>query len=386
MPEETFTDDSSPQASLQSLPTSGSFSILEKEYSDIYEDAAATNLSSTQHQTKIFQDISEWRTTSSFPPEPLNQDPLGVQVSPYSQTALSQIGSTGYDMLTSSLLSTSSLVPEGDWHLQHQDTTPGVYVPFETFLSSDWPGSAQAAIVPDESFTSPPGFGEDDVDHSPPQAQLQGLAFSSSLHDDRSTSPHAPQESSSWPSICLQCSSSSSNSPSLATVYENFGTWLVHNWTAHSGLYTWLPMRCPWEDPPCTNPNYFKTQKHWLDHVSIVHQKTFFCDRPDCKQRRGGPEEIAFGTTADLKRHDQSIHETPIYCRKPYCKGRKAKLNRKDKRDIHESRYHGRFSCDFNGCLRRRIDGIDYGFLDQKRLDVHMRDAHHQRPSHIESD
>jgi hypothetical protein len=24
--------------------------------------------------------------------------------------------------------------------------------------------------------------------------------------------------------------------------------------------------------------------------------------------------------------------------------------------------------------------------LDQKRLDVHMRDAHHQRPSHIESD
>jgi hypothetical protein len=383
------TDSSSSPPSLSSVSTSGSVTSDEIEYCELYNNTTATNFLTAQHRIEVFQDSFRWRSRSSCSSEPLHQDHVSAPVSPYNQTTLFQIASTGNTPLHPSPTSGGYLTPDKNWHQQHQDTHPGYFVRFETYLSSDWPELEQTVVVPDEPISSPPGFEVDDVseNHSSPEPQIQGLAFSPSPPDDRSTDHQALQEISRWPAVCFQCSSSSNDYPVPDTMYENFNTWLVHNWTAHSEVGAWSPMRCPWEDPPCGNPKYFKTQKHWLDHVSIVHQKTLYCDHADCKQRKGGPEETAFGTRADLKRHRQSIHETPIYCKKPCCKGRKgAKLNRKDKRDVHESKYHGPFSCSFNGCPRRRIDGIDYGFSDQNLLNAHMRHTHHQSRIYIESD
>jgi hypothetical protein len=386
-PEEAVisTDDSSPPPLLPSISTSGSVTSDETEYSKFYNNTTATHFLSAQHRIEVFQD--SYRASCSS--EPLHQDHLSAPFSPYSQTSIFQIVSTGNPPLNPSPISVGYPTPGENWHQQHQDTLPGYCVRFETYLSSDWPESEQTVVVPDEPISSPPGLEVDNIseNHSSPEPQIQGTAFSPSPHDDRSTDPRALQEISRWPAVCFQCSSSSKDYPVPDTMYETFSTWLVHNWTAHAEVGAWSPMRCPWEDPPCGNPKYFKTQKHWLDHVSIVHQKTLYCNRANCKQGKGAPEETAFGTRADLKRHDQSIHETPIYCRKQCCKGRKgAKLNRKDKRDIHESKYHGPFSCSFNGCPRRRINGIDYGFSDQNLLNAHMRHTHHQSRTYIESD
>lgn len=374
------TDSSSSPYSPPSVSTSGSVTSDETEYCELSNNTTAANFLTAQHQIEVFQHSFKWRSRSSCSSEPLHQDYLVAPVSPYSQTSF-QIASTGNTPLHPSPTSGGYPAPDENWHQQHQDTHPGYFVPFETYLSPDWPESEQTDVVPDEPISSPQAFEVDDVseNHSLPEPQIQELAFSPSPHDDGYTNPQAPQEIPSWPAVCFQCSNSVNDYSVPDTIYENFSTWLVHSWITHSEVGAWSPMKCPWEDPPCNNPNSFKTQKHWLDHVSIVHQKTLYCDYVNCKQRKDGPEETAFGTIADLKRHRQSIHETPINCRKPYCKGRKgAKLNRKDKRDAHESKYHGPFLCSSNGCLRRRIDGIDYGFSDQSLLNAHMRDTHHQ--------
>jgi hypothetical protein len=384
IPEETFTDDSSPPTSLRSIPTLGSSTSIETKYSEHCDNATTPNFFSPRHQTEMFQDSFEWSFTTSFSSEPPHQDHLTATASPYNQTSRFPLVFAGNIPLTPSPISMDYLIPgAAHWHLQHQDTTPGVRVSFETFLSPRWPWSEQTAVASDEFVV---GLKEDNIGHSSPQLQMQGLAFSPDSEDGRSTSPNPLPESPRWPSVCLQCSSSCHSS---GTLYKNRSTWLVHYWTVHSGLgeWPWSSIRCPWEDPPCATSKCFETTKGWLDHVRIVHLKAFFCDRANCNQRKGGPEETAFGTTADLKRHHLSIHETPIYCLKPYCKGRKkAKLNRKDKRDLHEFKHHGRFSCNFDGCPRRRTDGVDYGFSDRNLLNAHIRDKHHRPPSYVESD
>lgn len=121
------------------------------------------------------------------------------------------------------------------------------------------------------------------------------------------------------------------------------------------------PMHCDLCRRTFTNDRLLRS------HILMVHRKSYSCDESGCDQ--------AFTNTSDLKRHKQAVHEPPIYCDKPMCIGRRVRLNRADKRKLHEAKYHGPFVCPLAECYRSRHDGSDYGFSTQGELDTHL-DGH----------
>ncbi|KAE8452853.1 hypothetical protein EG329_013125 [Mollisiaceae sp. DMI_Dod_QoI] len=167
------------------------------------------------------------------------------------------------------------------------------------------------------------------------------------------------------PSPCYHCND---------VLYHTLNDWYVHLWKAHEDPSSWTTTTCVWEG--CKTASAFTSVKLWLDHVRIVHHKSFYCKRADCKIRLGGPNAKPFGSKADLRRHNLSTHATPIYCDKLGCTG-KEKLNRADKRSKHKFNYHGQRLCTVDECPRsRHVGSVYYGFSTQDDLDAHLRDKH----------
>jgi hypothetical protein len=146
----------------------------------------------------------------------------------------------------------------------------------------------------------------------------------------------------------------------------------VHYWTKHPppiGFpHSWTPMKCLWNG--CLRLKTFKTSSDWLSHAHTVHQKRYRCNVFTCDT---GP----FGSKADVKRHYLTKHVKPKYCTKTGCQARRrSNLQRKDKLDGHEAKWHGPLMCTIADCPRRHINGEDHGFSKQSELDDHMRRRH----------
>jgi hypothetical protein len=178
------------------------------------------------------------------------------------------------------------------------------------------------------------------------------------------------------PSPCYQCHGLQTTDQGTVVVYDTFDDWNVHFLRDHVGPSRWVTKKCPWRG--CTTKVTFATLKLWLDHVRIVHQKSFYCELPGCKIALGGPNPRPFGSQADLNRHGLTkSHLAPVLCDKPGCPG-KENLNRLDKRTKHTLEYHGQVLCTVDGCIRGRQIGNDYyGFATNDDLMVHLRDKHH---------
>ncbi|CZR58600.1 uncharacterized protein PAC_08492 [Phialocephala subalpina] len=175
------------------------------------------------------------------------------------------------------------------------------------------------------------------------------------------------------PSPCYQCNDLRTVQVS-DPVYDTLDDLLVHVLRDHEGPSRWIAAKCPWTG--CQTKCTFDTLNIWLDHVRIVHQKAFYCEREDCKIRRGGPNPKPFGSQADLNRHSLIKHLPPRLCGKPGCPG-KENLNRIDKRTKHILEYHGQFLCTVDGCIRGRQIGNDYyGFATNDKLAQHRRKKH----------
>ncbi|KAF8863595.1 hypothetical protein BDZ45DRAFT_685835 [Acephala macrosclerotiorum] len=177
------------------------------------------------------------------------------------------------------------------------------------------------------------------------------------------------------PSPCHLCHGLQATDQGTTIVYDTFDDWNVHFLKDHEGPTRWIITKCPWRE--CTTKVTFATLKLWLDHVRIVHQKSFYCERPGCKIALGGPNPRPFGSQADLKRHGLTkSHLAPVLCNKPGCPG-KENLNRRDKRTKHALEYHGQILCTVASCLRGRHIGEDYfGFATYDDLFAHLREKH----------
>lgn len=177
------------------------------------------------------------------------------------------------------------------------------------------------------------------------------------------------------PSPCFLCEGVRATDDAIKPLHNTLNDWLVHFWKMHEDSSLWTTNTCVWKG--CKTTTTFASVKLWLEHVRIVHYKSFYCERADCKIRLGSPNAKPFGSRADLNRHDRSTHATPIYCDKRGCTGRE-KLNRSDKRSKHEVDYHGQKLCIFKDCPRsRHVENVYYGFSTQDDLIAHLRDKHH---------
>lgn len=177
------------------------------------------------------------------------------------------------------------------------------------------------------------------------------------------------------PSACFMCNTSPTSGQGPPRIYDTLDDWRVHFLRDHEGPSGWVTSRCTWGG--CKTTVTFTTLKLWLDHVRIVHQKSYYCERPGCKIALGGPDPKPFGTQADLNRHGLTkSHLTPVLCSLPGCPG-KENLNRHDKRTKHTLEYHGPVLCTVAGCIRGRQIGNDYfGFATDDDRAVHLRGKH----------
>ncbi|KAF8853938.1 hypothetical protein BDZ45DRAFT_560325, partial [Acephala macrosclerotiorum] len=122
----------------------------------------------------------------------------------------------------------------------------------------------------------------------------------------------------------------------------------------------------------------YHSSKKWITHALSVHQKDVYCDFDDCEYSHGNQQGKAFGTPSEKKRHAQQKHDNPETCQLPYCTHKKVRVNRTDKRTKHDAIHHGRFICTVGGCLRGRINSINYGFHTQALLDDHIQKNKHR--------
>ena len=263
---------------------------------------------------------------------------------------------------------TYATLPASVWHLSPEESTENIVVTYQSLPSRGTPrNSAKPVYNLSPTIQS---LQEEFPNYWTSQGQLPS-PFAAPLDPATPTALRlAFAEGLQYPTDCYKC-------PDGNESFPNYSLWLVHVFTKH---VEWKPACCLWNDPPCNKPAIkFKNLRLWLDHVKNVHQKSFFCDEPGCKMRKGMPQEKPFGTLKGVERHKQNKHQVPIYCRKPYCSGRKtSKLNRPDKKEIHNSKWHGHLSCNESGCLRRRIEGENYGFASDELLIQHQQDDHHR--------
>jgi hypothetical protein len=324
------------------------------------------NFSPTQYHTGVIQEIPDepglYSTTSlqlvrSLAPSSTQRDGTNVL---WNETMVDG-RSTSSPPSTCSSTTSESVWPQD----HHQEATYGVGSGYLISPSQRGPMISNT-LVCDSDFTSQSL--EKGITISTPRKPLLNSPFTPPYPTASSTISVACTEDLMWPTDCYECRDPNE-------MFENNSQWLFHVFTAHD--VEWRPTFCLWKDPPCTkSKTEFPTKRLWLEHARIVHQKSYYCDENECKSQI---IQKAFGTHADVRRHKQMKHQLPVFCNKRHCKGKKtSKLNRKDKRDEHELKWHGHISCNVGDCRRRRIDGVNYGFSTQKALAQHQRESHHR--------
>jgi hypothetical protein len=346
---------------------------------------AKMNVSPGRYQTRAIQgtlvELDQHSNTAPYTPGSLNYNPShdnGLSQPWTEQSADGLLTSTPSSMTSATTPEsvwyqsyheeTYATLPASVWHHSPEEATENIVVTYQSLPSRGAPrNSAKPVYNPSPTIQS---LQEEFPNYWTSQEQLPS-PFAAPLDPATPTALRlAFAEGLQYPTDCYKC-------PDGNESFPNYSLWLVHVFTKH---VEWKPACCLWNDPPCNKPAIkFKNLRLWLDHVKNVHQKSFFCDEPGCKMRKGMPQEKPFGTLKGVERHKQNKHQVPIYCRKPYCSGRKtSKLNRPDKKEIHNSKWHGHLSCNESGCLRRRIEGENYGFASDELLIQHQQDDHHR--------
>jgi len=352
----------SPQ-SFQSQPTNES-------YSNLSSPSSETVVSTYYRLTAAGTDFESSQQMMEHPYAPM------ISNSHHSERGLLDLSSVSeqYSTFGKSFPSTGAFSPaldrmspeqhDFDRHRAHMLAQPGINpgLSWEDYLQNEWPGSptvAEGAIEDSTTTTFHEAIRE--IDYTSYRHEIEPLSMGST---------GAPT----WPSVCFGCSD-------RHTIYDNYALWLFHAWTTHPcPKEQWQGTLCPWEG--CTNiKKVFETHTGWIAHIKHVHlkhQRQFWCTVSDCRRRQGGPQELPFSNEGDLIRHRNDIHGPQNHCRKPFCSGRRrSKLNRPDKNNEHEARWHGPFSCTFDCCSRRHFENVQYGFSTMGQLQQHLQEGKH---------
>ncbi|KUJ18216.1 uncharacterized protein LY89DRAFT_41899 [Mollisia scopiformis] len=247
-------------------------------------------------------------------------------------------------------------------HLEVNVVKPELDNDSATTSSAGWTDRMQVMAKPALLQNEEPSYSAESSVVDPPHTRAAQM-----------TASQAPNDSPDFPSECFLCPQPLD--AAQAPVFATLNDYNVHLWQKHMDLSTWKEQRCSWEG--CSTKCTFATPNLWFAHVRQVHQKNFWCTHPGCKFRRGGLEPKPFGSQHSLHRHSLSkSHAPPLYCDKPYCTGHD-NIARSDKRNKHNTEYHGPILCRVDGCPRGRyLNGVYYGFATHQDLVAHHRLKH----------